>query len=124
MNLESLMLRRAEEQASVRGALLPHNSPWRDAPKPRAPKPARNSRVTCECGTCVKCRRREGMRRYRASLPKAPPKPMGPKMTLGRRCDCGSPISNTNGSGMCQRCWRNDYRREKTAQMRAERQAA
>ena len=61
---------------------------------------------TCECGSCHRCRHRASMRKWRASLPKPPPKPMGPSMSLGRRCDCGQPISNTNRTGFCQYCHR------------------
>lgn len=52
MNLETLMLRRAEEQVSSRGSKLIQNPKW-GAPR------------TCECGTCPKCRKRESMRRSR-----------------------------------------------------------
>jgi hypothetical protein len=60
----------------------------------------------CLCGFCRTCCHRESMRKWRASLPKRPPKPNGPKMDMGRKCFCGEPIANKNTTGFCQYCHR------------------
>lgn len=108
IDLAAIALRRADEQVRTRGVNVMHDPAWRDAPKPRiVPERRRGGRApSCECGACHKCKNRIAMRAFRASLPKLPGAPRGPRMDAGRSCRCGQPISNKNKSGMCQACHR------------------
>ena len=61
----------------------------------------RDPRISCECGTCRTCKKREGMRRFRAGIRAE----LGPKRDLGRKCGlCGDSITDTNRSGFCSPC--------------------
>jgi len=66
-------------------------------------KPRGKAALSCSCGACRKCLKREWMRVFRAGQPKLPPKPCGPRMLLNRRCPCGAPIADKSRSGKCQR---------------------
>lgn len=64
----------------------------------------RVGQVTCSCGVCKKCRKRESMRRRRAKSVRVLMKP-GPRIDDTRRCrGCEGPIAVTNKTGFCEEC--------------------
>lgn len=69
--------------------------------------------VSCACGDCNVCKKRQWMRDYRAAGPAKPRKKKGPTLDPHRGCyGCGRPVAQMNQTGWCIHCQRHmGYRR-------------
>jgi hypothetical protein len=115
ISIQQIVLARAQEQVSRRGAEIIRNPNWAAAKRPKS-RTARE--LKCVCGDCRICRNREAMRARRDVKPR---RKGGPSMSLGKRCACGRPIANCNRTGMCALCRHRDWCAKRQARVAAAR---